>query len=321
VPRRNQSPAFHRVLVGCDGSPEASDAVALGSALATLCDAGLTLVGVYAYPLFPMPEAWSGAARERETEAILRHERDTRASGAHIVAERGSSVPRALRRVARREGADLVVLGSAARAQQGQTKPGPHARQILHNAPGAAAVAPRGYHKQPSTLLRIAVGYDGGDEAKSALRIAAALAREGGGRVRIHEVVDNRVPIGLNIAVDAITGRVIDSEALVTAGQDRAIGRVEEAAASLSVNADRTVSVGDPGAELRKLSKEVDLIMLGSLHLARHERLGIGATAESVLDGAACPVLVVPRPRADQLKPSAPNKRSRRSPRERELVR
>jgi hypothetical protein len=80
MPRRKRSSAFHRVLVGCDGSPEASDAVALGSALATLCDAGLTVAGVYPFPLFPMPEAWSGAARERETEAILRCERDPRAS-------------------------------------------------------------------------------------------------------------------------------------------------------------------------------------------------------------------------------------------------
>jgi nucleotide-binding universal stress UspA family protein len=315
MPRRNQSSAFHRVLVGCDGSPEASDAVALGAALAMLCNAGLTLVGVYAYPLFPMPESWSGAARERETEAILRRERDARARNAHIVAERDSSVPRALRRVARRERADLVVLGSASRAQEGRTEPGPHARQLLHNAPGAAVVAPRGYHKQPSTVLTIAAGYDGGDEARAALRIAAALAQKAGGRVRVHEVVDNRVPLGLNLAVDAIAGRVVDWEALVSHEQNQARCRLEEAAESVSVAVDGTVSVGDPGAELRKLSEEVDLIVLGSLRLARRERLGIGATAESVLDGAGCPVLVVPRPLAGELEPSLPRKRSRRSPR------
>lgn len=297
--------AFHRVLVGCDGSPEASDAVALGVALAALCDASLTLAGIFSYPWFPFPESMSGAARKRETEAILGRERDARAAGAHIVVESDKSVPRALRRIARRERADLVVLGSASSARAGRTDPGPHAHQLLHNAPGAAAVAPRGYRKRSATLLRIAVGYDGGDEAKTALRIAAELAREAGGRVRVHEVVDNRVPLGLNIAVDAITGRVVDWEAVVSAKQNEAQRRVGQAAASLSVGADGAVSVGEPSAELRRLSDEVDLIVLGSLHLARRERLGIGATAESVLDGAACPVLVVPRPHSGALGASA----------------
>ena len=298
---RTHSSPFHVVLVGCDGTPEASDAVALGAALAEVCRAGLTLAGVYSRSLIPFPASYGDAARKRATEAVLGRERDAWAPSSHIVAESDTSVPRALRRVARRERVDLVVLGSAAWAPEGRTQPGPHARQLLHNAPGAAVVAPRGYRERNSAPLRIAVGYDGGDEAQWALTIAAEFARRAGGTLRIHEVVDDRVPLGLNIIVDAITGRAADWDALMSAEQDEARRRVEEAAASLSVDAEATVSLGEPGAELRKLSETVDLIVLGSMHLARRDRLGIGDTAEKVLDGAGCPVLVVPRPKVSAI--------------------
>ena len=301
--QRTQSLPFRAVLAGCDGSPEASDAVALAVSLAGICDAGLTLAGIYSHPLIPFPESYGDTARKHATEAVLRHERDAqlsqfdqRAPRAHIVAEPDTSVSRALRRVARREGIDLVVLGSASSAQAGRTQPGPHARQLLHNAPCAAALAPRGYRERPSSLRRIAVAYDGGDEARAALRVAAELARQTGGQLRIHEVVDERMPLGLKVAMDVINGRAIDWGSLLSAEHDEARRRVREAASALSVDTDATVSLGEPGFELRKLSEMVDLIVLGSMHLARRERLGIGDTAEKVLDGAACPVLVVARP-------------------------
>jgi nucleotide-binding universal stress UspA family protein len=321
--RRTQSSPFRRVLIGCDGSPEGSDAVALGAALATLCDAGITLAGIYAYSWLPMPRELtiSNASLKRETEVMLGRERDQRAPGAHIVAEPDRSVARALRRISRRERADLIVLGSTSRAPAGRTEPGPHARQLLSNAPSAAAVAPRGYHERSPALQRIAVGYDGGEEAKTALAVAAELARRAGGRVRIHEVIDNRVPIGVSLAVDAITGRAIDWGALINAEQDEARRRVDQAAASLSLAADATVSVGDPRAELRKLSDEADLIVLGSLHLARRERLAIGATAERVLEGTACPVLVVPRPQVQTAESSPPTRSSQRRRRRTEVAR
>jgi nucleotide-binding universal stress UspA family protein len=283
------------VVVGCDGSPEGSDAAVFGTALRALHEGGLTLAGVYTNPLFPVPESMGSRAQKAETEVMLRRERDLRAPGAQIVVEGDLSVPRALRRIARRDHADLVVLGSASHAPAGRTEPGPHARQLLHNAPCAAAVVPRGYREKAGSLARIAVGYDGGNEAKRALEIATELARQGGGQVQIHEVVDDRIPIGLNIVVDAITGHVIDWEALMDEARAKAQRRVDEVAAGLSVPGEATVTVGDPGLELRKLTDQVDLIVLGSLRLARNERLGIGATAERVLDGAACPVLLVPR--------------------------
>lgn len=38
---------FRHIVVGCDGSPEGRDAVALGAAIAAIDDARLSLIGVF----------------------------------------------------------------------------------------------------------------------------------------------------------------------------------------------------------------------------------------------------------------------------------
>lgn len=45
---------FKHIVVGCDGSPEGSDAVALGAAIASVTGARLSLVGVFPTSLFPV---------------------------------------------------------------------------------------------------------------------------------------------------------------------------------------------------------------------------------------------------------------------------
>lgn len=285
---------FRRIVVGCDGSPEATDAVAFAARLAAACDAGLTLASVYTYPLFPVSEAMGTAARKHQAEAFVRRERDAHAPHSLIVAEPDISVARGLRRIVRRERSDLLVLGSASDAADGTISIGPHARQLLTDAPCAVAVVPRDFSHRSADLTQIIVGYDGGDEARGALRLAAGLAGRTGAHLRIHEVVDDQLPIGFNI-VKATVGPVLGWDAVIDAGTAQAARHVLAAEASVSVPVTGTTAVGDPGAELRTLSDEVDLIVLGSLRLAHRGRLGIGATGERVLHGAACPVLLVAR--------------------------
>jgi nucleotide-binding universal stress UspA family protein len=292
--QRDPDAPLHRIIVGCDGSPQGSDAAALGALLASASDAGLTLAGVYPEPIFPMPEPFTRAALRRQTEAILRRERDARAPTAHLVVERDLSIPRALRRVARREHADLVILGSAPTAEAGCVGLGRRARQLLHDAPCAAAVAPRGFTEHESSPETIGVGYDGSPEADAALALATALARRMGARLRVHSVVDDRAPIrvfgGIGEIASQLWLQALDEQ------RDRSLEQASQAAAIADVPAEATATIGDPGAELRALSAEVDILVLGSLRIGRRGRLAIGGTTETVLNGASCPILVVPRP-------------------------
>ncbi len=50
---------FRRIIVGCDGSPEATAAIAFAARVAAACDASLTLASVNTYPVFPVPERWA----------------------------------------------------------------------------------------------------------------------------------------------------------------------------------------------------------------------------------------------------------------------
>jgi nucleotide-binding universal stress UspA family protein len=64
------------------------------------------------------------------------------------------------------------------------------------------------------------------------------------------------------------------------------------------VSADRIIREGVADTEIIAAAKEwkADLIVLGSHNRGRFARLLLGSTAESVLRGAPCPVLVVTHP-------------------------
>ncbi len=135
---------------------------------------------------------------------------------------------------------------------------------------------------------RILLGYDGSDGARLALEKAAELARLTGAEV--HVVAVGRVP------EYAQTRSEVD-EAREQA--EKFYGRhLEEAATFLrsrELSAHPHLGFGKPSEEILRLAQEVeaDLIVLGTHpHHPLRRRL-LGATADKVINHAACPVLVV----------------------------
>jgi nucleotide-binding universal stress UspA family protein len=53
---------------------------------------------------------------------------------------------------------------------------------------------------------------------------------------------------------------------------------------------------GRPAEALLALSREVDLLVIGSRRWGPMARVLLGGTGETLLHGAHCPMLVVPRP-------------------------
>jgi nucleotide-binding universal stress UspA family protein len=282
---------FRHVVVGCDGSAEGRDAVALGARIASAASAGLSLVGVFPTSLFPVPGLSDRRTMRSQTEKALRAERRSVAPQAMVHAVADVSVPRALQHQAERWHADLVVIGSAPDAPAGHTMIGRRGRQLLHNAPFALAVAQRGLHERDLALRSIGVGYDAWPESEVALAVAAALARSAGAKLSVLSVVEDRVP--------PLTAKewlaLKDWSSVWAAAREDALVRAESAAVALDIPTDVNAVVGDPGLRLRALSETVDLLVVGSRRWGPLARLVSGSVGETLVADSSCSVLIVPR--------------------------
>jgi nucleotide-binding universal stress UspA family protein len=281
-----------RSVVGCKDSAEGRDAVALGAAIASATDAGLSLVCVYPMSLFPVPGSSDAATFIAQAEATLRRERDSQAPQALIDAVPDPFVARALRHYAARWHAGLVVVGSDASAPAGQAAIGRRSRQLLYDAPFTLALACRGLHEQSFELRRVGVGYDGGPEAQAALAFAAELGRAAGSTLAIHSVIEDRLPVFT--AKKWIGSK--DLGQMWEGKRQSAQAEAEEAVSRLDVSTEVTSAVGDPGLQMRDLSKRVDLMVVGSRRWGPVARLVSGSVGETLVSEAHCSIMIVPRP-------------------------
>jgi len=272
---------FKTVVVGVDGRSGGRDAVALASVL--LAPGGrLVLTTV----VRPRGAARLGAlfadAERRAAGEMLDAERQRLEVPASAVVAVGSAIPDALHSVVERQGADLLVVGSAHRGPVGRVMLGDDARGALDGARCAVAVAPHGL-AIPRALQAIAVGDDGSPESALALGAARALAGHSGARIRVCAVVGPG-----SLSYRELT-RMDPSEALAR--------RVDSEEARLSAYEGVEVDVleGEPGEALAGIGREVDLLVIGSRAQGLWGRLSTGSTAAYLVRHAGCPVLILPR--------------------------
>lgn len=286
-----------RIAVGMNGFAEGEDALALGAALANAAGAELMLVAVHPQALIVLPHGMDWSSLREAARATLRDASNRVAPDARMVVESDLSVPRALQRVVRRDHRDLLVVGSSRRAPEGGIQIGKRTRQLLGHFDSALAVAPRGLHRagQPA-LTRIGVGYDSSPEAQAALELAAALAANGGASLYVRGVVDDRPPpVGWSSL-----GRAYGEywAAMVEPMMEALRQDADAATQALEISAEIDVQRGRPAARLLALSRQVDLLVVGSRRWGPVARLLLGSTGEALMHGAACPVIAVPRPAA-----------------------
>ncbi len=200
-----------------------------------------------------------------------------------------ASVPRALHALARDEGAGMIVVGSTGRGQTGRVLPGSTAERLLHGAPCSVALAPRGYVRTP--LDAIAVGFVDSPEAHAALAVAHMLAGRAGARLRV--IVALHPTSGLS------SGSKTPPPGLGLEGRHRA---AVEATLTAALNAlpsgveiDREIHVEDPADVLLAVSEHVGLLVCGSRGYGPLRSVLLGGVSRRLVDGAQCPVLVLPR--------------------------
>lgn len=277
-----------RLMVGFDGSDGGRDALELAGLLARTAGAAALVVTVLPYGPLPTRYAVLGDEAAEETASLFEEARarlvdpevETRAYG-------GGSPAAVMTGIAESEGIDMIVAGSPHRGAVGRVLIGSVADGLLHGAPCAVAVAPRGYAREQRELRRIAVAYDGTPESTLALRRAEALAAAGCASLRILTAVAPP-PVTVTGALGYVPADPPEPDRMLTA----AINSVDD-----RVAADGRRLDGPPAAVLAEACKDdVDLLVTGSRGYGPLARVLLGSVSTRLVHIAPCPVLVVPRP-------------------------
>jgi len=267
------------IVVGFDGSEESRDALVLAKQFAKAKDATLHVA-------FVQWDDDAVAERRRFERLFSEARRELGALGFVEQRLKEASASKALQELAEELRPSMIVLGSCHRGKVGRVMMGSVGERLLHGAPCAVAVAPRGYaDREHFGLGVIGVGYDGRPESKLALGTAARLARSLDCSLRLISVVPHVVTPGrVGAAYEAI-------------GADTFSEILEEGARSVGDGVEITIALehGHPAEELANQGVELDLLVVGSRGYGPLRRALVGGVSADVMRLAPCPVLVTPR--------------------------
>lgn len=287
---------FRTIVVGCDGTESADQAVALAQQLRDPAGGRIVLVSAFSvYQAFGSPVTpfvyadWlKRAADEQLARAAARLGPDVPSERQTIAA---ASAAEGLDDIATTVGADLIVVGPTHRSKLGTFTGRSTVQRMLHGAPCAVAVAAPGQDRRFAGAPRIAVAYDGSPEAGLALDAAWGIARSTGAAVRLCHALHRIVyPTGYTAPLpDAEDDAEREAEA---------VAHLERAAAGApsGVAVETAVGWGASAPTILGLAGDgVDLVVAGSRGYGPLHRVFAGSTSTGLLTGGAVPVLVTPR--------------------------
>ncbi len=278
------------VIVGHDGSDGGRDALALAVALADATgeQPTITVVGVYPYdPGYQSASETFEAKLRQQTEDQLAGSRAEFADHANLrfTVTRGSSPAQALHEIARDQGARAIVVGRSHTTAVTRPFLGSATEQTLHGSPCSVVVAPVGWATRAAAPATIGVAYDGGENARNAVEIAADLARRTGAALRILRVLQ---------AVPLWYGGALDPFPLDALRQDAEDDLRELCGRFADVRASGQVILGDTRQALER-PEGVDLLVVGSRGFGAVRRVVLGSTSTQLVRHAEVPLLIVPR--------------------------
>jgi nucleotide-binding universal stress UspA family protein len=270
---------YRTILVGYDGSGQGEDALALAEQLAESTGAALIVARVLA-PGSLIAGGSDPQVQGADVEQLRRLERAAGGVDAQAQTLMGGSVPRGLQALAEENGADLIVVGSSHRGRVGRTLAGGVATGLLHGAPCAVAVAPRGYRDQtPARLDAVVAGFDGSGESGQALMAAWQLAQAAQAKLRI-------VAVAVEPLHDQLRESLAEARRTVPDG----------------LEVDATLPTGDPVEVLKEAGGAPGtMLVVGSRGYGPLRRVLLGSVSTKLVRGTPCPLLVTPRgPRKDK---------------------
>lgn len=251
--------------MGIDGSSGSKTALAWASAHADRLGVELVVVNV---------DPSNGAQVLPDSEAIEHRLADRRRD--HFT--RGGHTGRSL--LAAAEGAGLVVVGRHGTGGLWRNTIGSVGRYLVNHSAVPTIVVPTAVEPRP--LERIVVGFDGSDNAGSALEWCRAFASN---------TTEIRVVVALEIApwltADVIELRLEDE---LRAEEARMRGLLD----AIDPGLEREITVGSARTMLARAAESADLVVLGQRGAGGLQALVVGSVCTWMLDASPAPIAVVP---------------------------
>ena len=267
--------------------------LALARELAGFTGAPLALVHIYPYepaPRLPSPEyeralrddALAGLAKAAEPLAA-ECDVTVHALGCH-------SIVRGLHDAAQSLDASQLVVGSTHRGPLLRVMPGGIGERLLHAAPCAVAIAPRGFAAGDAAVRRIGVAFVDSPEGHDALEAGAAMAAFGDAELSVHTVIAPPSAGPGSATPGWVPPAPFDAEAWIEEGE-----RTIRAQLPDGIAADVVVELGDPCERLAAASERLDLLICGSRGYGPFRAVLLGSVSGRLAHTAACPLIVLPR--------------------------
>jgi len=284
---------FARLVIGWDGTDQASDALALAALLRAPDGVGTAVCVV------PATGPGRGAELEEVMRAQARHDADEALAGVgeawlETAAVAADSAARGLDAYAESTQADAIVVGSSHHGMLGQVVAGSVGRRLLHGAPCAVAVAPKGFRERPGTSGVVGAAYDGSLESALALVEAKRHCDSTGAKLNIVTAVP-----ALDVWADDSLYRPRHTPAEIAEYRRAKFARMLEDAAAPLVDElqAKTILVEGRAADaiVQEARKGMGLLFLGSRAYGGLRRAIAGSTAAEVMRRSPCPVVVIPR--------------------------
>ena len=281
------------VLSGYIPEPRGRDGLTLAVLLRDQAHAHLTVATVQP-PVWSTPgparadeSAWRAYLKE-QAAATLAQARELAGDEADYVVHVNKGSGRGLVELARKRGADVVVIGSAPGGGRGRITVGSTADQLLHSSPVPVLLAPHGYGDEPPAAFeRLTVAYRRGPGCDAAVKDAAVTA------------VALDVPLRL-VTLVVSTGRRARIE------QDMLLRLREQAAADLRAAARgqlRRLAVEVEVLEGRNVAQALgttswlagEMIICASSDTGPLRRVFLGDISIKIVRAATCPVMILTR--------------------------
>jgi nucleotide-binding universal stress UspA family protein len=287
------------ILVGIDGTEQATRAAEFGWQEARLHGRGLLLVTAYP-PYIPMSPMlpYVGFENLRTVSSRL-----LRQAVVELRERCGTEIPISAKAVEGRtkrvlihtaETASLVVLGrkylqGLSRALLGATSLAVAARSVC-----PVVIVPSSW--TPRQTSRIVVGVDGSTDSLEAMRFAFQQASMSGGRI----VALHAWPaVEYDVYVSRLGDAIEDWEEKAELSLAEALAGWAEEFPEVPVS--RVIDRRNPVESLVELSREADLVVVGTHGHGRPARMAVGSVTRHVMTDAACPVVVVQHDRSHKV--------------------
>ena len=285
-----------RILCPVDFSTVSDEAVVYAESLATLHGASVHLLHVVSPTILSFGSTINTSALvdSAKKEAITQFsELKTRLKHPSVIAGtevRVGDVFDEIKSVIKTIGADLLVMGTHGRHGLDRWFMGSTTEKLLRHSPIPMITISAGQRKRHDTrpFQRIVVTTDFSDGTSEALSFAFSVAQENQSKVTLlHVINDAAFELSASYRDEVFTGIQKQLEDLVPAH------------ARHWCEVETRIETGLPYREILNILKaeQVGLLVMNIHRKGMLDRALIGSTAEKVVRGARCPVLLIPSPK------------------------